>query len=81
METTYGEGISTKAIKVSNLITDAMSPYNIILGFPTTNALGAFISTWYLVLKYLLHGGWDETIWGDHQSVEELGYAPNQLLT
>lgn len=57
METTYGEGISTKAIKVNNLIIDAMSPYNIISGCPITNALGALISTWYLVLKYLLHGG------------------------
>lgn len=35
LETTCGEGTTTKAVEVNYLIVDALSPYNTILGRPT----------------------------------------------
>lgn len=57
LETTRGEGADAKPIDVNYLIMDIISPYNIILGRPTINALGATMSIWYLTLKYSLPDG------------------------
>lgn len=57
LKTTCGEGEDAKAMEVSYLVVDIMSPYNIILGYPAINALGEAISTRYLVLKYPMLGG------------------------
>lgn len=65
METIYGEGEDTKDIDVSYLNVNALFPYNIILGFQVINALGAVISTRYLILKYSLPGGKVGAIKGD----------------
>lgn len=50
METTCDEGIDPKDIDVNYLIMDALSPYNIILGWPTLNCPKVVISTLYLNL-------------------------------
>lgn len=71
LETTCGERVNAKAIEVNYLIVDALSPCNIILGYPTINALRAVISTRNVVLKYLLPGGRVRTIRGDQQSAKE----------
>lgn len=46
---------------------DALSPYNVILGRPTINSLGAIIFTMYLIMKYSLPNGPGETILGDQK--------------
>lgn len=52
LEKTCNVGSDSKEVEVNYLIIDALSPYNIILGRPTTNSFRAIISTEYLVLKY-----------------------------
>lgn len=54
LSTTCSEGVNAKTIDISYLIVDTMSPYKIILGRPTINALRAVMSTRYLTLKYPL---------------------------
>lgn len=41
--TTFYEGANTKTIVANYLIIDTVSPYNIIMGHLTINALGAVI--------------------------------------
>lgn len=55
--TTYSEGIDARMFDVSYLTIDVLSPYNIILGWPTINALGEIVSIMYLTLKYPLPDG------------------------
>lgn len=50
---------------------DGASPYNIFLGQPNINSLGAVTSTLYLTLKYPLPEGRVGTIRGDHQEARE----------
>lgn len=57
LETTCSGGATEKIINFSYLIMDIMSPYNIIWGCLTINALGAVVSTLYLTLKYMLIDG------------------------
>lgn len=54
LSTTCIERANAKTIDISYLIVDTMSPYKIILGSPTINALRAVVSTRYLTLKYPL---------------------------
>lgn len=58
-------------VVVSYLIVNALSPYNIILGRPTINAIRAFISIRYLVMKYPLSRGQVRTVQGDQKSAQE----------
>lgn len=51
IETTCGEGIDAREIDVNYLIMDFISPYNIILGSPNTNALIMVVSTLYINLN------------------------------
>lgn len=48
LKTTCREEADVEIIDVNYLIIDIMSPYNIILGRPTINSLGAVVSTRYL---------------------------------
>lgn len=52
LEITCGEVTNATTIEVSYIIVDALLRYNIILGRPFMNVLGAVISTMYLVVKY-----------------------------
>lgn len=61
-------GLDCKMIEANYIILDTLSPYNIILDRPAINALGKMVSTWYLIVKYMLPNGWVGTIWGGQQS-------------
>ncbi|GAU31015.1 hypothetical protein TSUD_393000 [Trifolium subterraneum] len=56
--TTFGERDNTKTVKVRYLVVRTpFTSYNIIIGRPAFNALGAAMSTLYLSIKYLLDNG------------------------
>ncbi|GAU34855.1 hypothetical protein TSUD_259350 [Trifolium subterraneum] len=64
--TTFGEKENAKTIKVRYLVVKtAFTSYNIIIGRPTFNTLGAVMSTLYLSMKYLLDDGRIGTVRGD----------------
>lgn len=65
LKTTCGEGADGKEIDVIYLFVDALSPYNIILGWPNINSLGVLVSTMYLTLKYRLLDGRVGKTWED----------------
>lgn len=44
-------------MKVKYLFIEAPSSYNLIIGRPTSNRMGATISTLYLCMKYMLPNG------------------------
>ncbi|KAK2371898.1 hypothetical protein QL285_073098 [Trifolium repens] len=64
--TTFGVKESAKTIKVRYLVVRTpYASYNIIIGRPAFNALGAAMSTLYLAIKYPLDNGGVGTIRGD----------------
>ncbi|GAU42011.1 hypothetical protein TSUD_236780 [Trifolium subterraneum] len=56
LRTTFGEGENSKTIMVKYIIVDGQSSYNLILGRPALNGLGAIVSTSHLCIKYPLEG-------------------------
>jgi hypothetical protein len=54
LRTTFGIGENAKTIRVRYLVVNTPNSYNIIIGRPTFNLLGAFLSTKFLVIKYPL---------------------------
>ncbi|GAU44869.1 hypothetical protein TSUD_329260 [Trifolium subterraneum] len=61
--TTFGEKENAKTIKVRYLVVKtAFTSYNIIIGRPTFNTLGAVMSTLYLSMKYPLDDERIETV-------------------
>ncbi|XP_045791855.1 uncharacterized protein LOC123886594 [Trifolium pratense] len=64
--TTFGEGNNAKTIKVRYLVVKTpFTSYNIIIGRPAFNTLGAAMSTLYLAIKYPLDNGGVGTVRGD----------------
>ncbi|WJX77397.1 hypothetical protein P8452_60712 [Trifolium repens] len=64
--TTFGERDQAMTIKVRYLVVKTpFTSYNIIIGRPAFNALGAAMSTLYLSIKYPLEDGSVGTIKGD----------------
>ncbi|XP_045797595.1 uncharacterized protein LOC123891742 [Trifolium pratense] len=64
--TTFGEGSNAKTIKVRYLVVKTpFTSYNIIIGRPAFNTLGAAMSTLYLAIKYPLDNGGVGTVRGD----------------
>ncbi|PNX69328.1 hypothetical protein L195_g056660, partial [Trifolium pratense] len=64
--TTFGEEENARTIKVRYLVVKTpFTSYNIIIGRPAFNALGAVFSTLYLSMKYPLDNGGVGTIKGD----------------
>ncbi|MCI16503.1 hypothetical protein A2U01_0037647, partial [Trifolium medium] len=64
--TTFGDKESAKTIKVQYLVVKTpFTSYNIIIGRPSFNALGAAMSTLYLSMKYPLDNGGVGTVRGD----------------
>src|ERR1051325_4817250 len=55
--TTFGTDESAKDVRVRYLVVNAYSPYNIIIGRPSFNALEAILSNLYLTMKYSLGKG------------------------
>ena len=51
--TKFGEGAATcKVIKIRYLLVEANNSYNVLLGRPSLNDLGAIVSTPHLVMKF-----------------------------
>lgn len=71
LETKCGEGAKAKDIDLNFLIMDALSPYNIILGWPSINVFVSVISTMSLVLKYPRLGGQVGIVRGDKQIAQK----------
>lgn len=65
IEKTFGSRDHAKSIQVRCLIVNDVSPYNIIIGSPSFNALEAVLSTIYLTLKYPLEEGRVGIVKGD----------------
>ncbi|MCI20528.1 hypothetical protein A2U01_0041690, partial [Trifolium medium] len=64
--TTFGEREDAKTVKVRYLVVKTpFNSYNIIIGRPAFNALGATMSTLYLSMKYPLDNGRVGTVRGD----------------
>ncbi|GAU16859.1 hypothetical protein TSUD_368080 [Trifolium subterraneum] len=64
--TTFGEEENAKTIKVRYLMVKTpFTSYNIIIGRPTFNILGAVMSTLYLSIKYPLNNGKIEVVKGN----------------
>jgi hypothetical protein len=64
--TTFGKKENAKTIKVRYLVVRTPCPsYNIIVGRPAFNTLGAAMSTLYLAIKYPLDNGRVGTVRGD----------------
>jgi len=62
LKTIFGTGKQAKAIKIRYLIVNAPNSYNIVIGLPSFNRLGALLSTKFLVMKYPLDDGGIGTI-------------------
>jgi hypothetical protein len=71
LKTTFGSGSNAKTIRVRYLVINSPSSYNIIIGRPSFNLLGAFLSTKFLVMKYPLNDGKVGTIRGDKKIARE----------
>jgi len=52
LHTIFREGTQTKTIPIRFLIVDAPTSYNILLGHPSLNTLGAVVSTSHLAMKF-----------------------------
>lgn len=65
--TTFGNGQSEKSVMVKYLIISDVSPYNIVIGRPSFNALGEMLSILYLTLKYPFKDGRVGIIKGDQE--------------
>ncbi|GAU50294.1 hypothetical protein TSUD_137480 [Trifolium subterraneum] len=64
--TTFSEDENAKTIKVRYLVVKTLfTSYNIIIGRPAFNALGAVMSTLYLSIKYPLNNGKVGVVKGD----------------
>ena len=63
--TTFGEGQLTKTISIRYLVLDANTSYNMLLGRPSLNALGAIVSTPHLAMKFPSLAGDIVTIYVD----------------
>jgi len=50
--TKFGTGSVTRMVKIRYLIVDAHTSYNILLGRPSLNTLGAVVSTYHLAMKF-----------------------------
>ncbi|RDY09856.1 hypothetical protein CR513_05716, partial [Mucuna pruriens] len=55
LETTFGERHHTRSIPVLYMVVDVEASYNIIIGRPGLNKLGAVVSTLHLCMKYLCY--------------------------
>ncbi|RDX97691.1 Retrovirus-related Pol polyprotein, partial [Mucuna pruriens] len=52
LETSFGERSASRTVPVLYTVIDALASYNIIIGRPTLNKLGAIVSTKHLCMKF-----------------------------
>ncbi|XP_057443228.1 uncharacterized protein LOC130735146 [Lotus japonicus] len=57
LNTVFGEGKNAESFSIKFLVVNCTSPYNVLIGRPSLNRLGAIISTRHLTAKYLLSKG------------------------
>jgi len=69
--TTFGEGQLTKTISIRYLVLDANTSYNVLLGRPSLNALGAIVSIPHLAMKFPSLSGDIVTIHVDQRTARE----------
>jgi len=78
--TKFGEpGHQRRVIKVRYLLIDANTSYNILLGRPSLNHLGAIVSTIHLAMKFPSSEGEIITVHGDQKTAREC-YAASLKL-
>ncbi|XP_057452152.1 uncharacterized protein LOC130743963 [Lotus japonicus] len=65
LNTVFGEGKNEKAFAIKFLVVQCTSPYNVLIGRPSLNKLGAIISTRHLTVKYPLDKGGVGTLKSD----------------
>lgn len=78
LKTICGKGTDVNVIDVSYLIMDALSPYNIIIEWPSIDALETVVSTMYIALKYPFYEDRVGTIWRDQLIAHE--FYQNSLV-
>jgi len=71
LHTVFREGTQTKTIPIRFLIVDAPTSYNILLGRPSLNTLGAVVSTPHLAMKFPAPSGDILTIHYDQRLARE----------
>jgi len=64
-------GEHAKAIRVKYLVVNSPNSYNIIIGHPNFNLLGAFLSIKFLIIKYPLDNGHIGMIQDDQKIARE----------
>jgi len=79
LKTIFGVGKQAKAIKIRYLVVNAPNSYNIVIGCPSFNRLGALLSTKFLVMKYPLDDGGVGKIKGDQKVARECYLASLKL--
>ncbi|XP_057432295.1 uncharacterized protein LOC130725052 [Lotus japonicus] len=57
LSTIFGEGKNVETFVIKFLVVKCTSPYNVLIGRPSLNRLGAIISTRHLTVKYPLSKG------------------------
>ncbi|XP_057432548.1 uncharacterized protein LOC130725323 [Lotus japonicus] len=57
LNTVFGEGKNAESFSIKFLVVKCTSPYNVLIGRPSLNRLGAIISTRHLTAKYPLSKG------------------------
>jgi len=71
LHTVFRDGTQTKTIPIRFLIVDASTSYNILLGCPSINTLGAIVSTPHLAMKFPTPSGDILTIHCDQRLARE----------
>ena len=79
LHTTFGEGKQTKTIPLRYLVVDVHTSYNILLGRPSINTLGAIVCTPHLAMKFPSLQGDIITVHGDQRAARECYMASLKL--
>ncbi|RDX92392.1 hypothetical protein CR513_25479, partial [Mucuna pruriens] len=66
LETMFGEPSYARTISVLYTVVDVEASYNVIMGRPALNKLGAVVSTYHLCMKYLV-GKEVGRVWANHR--------------
>ena len=85
LHTTFGEKKGVRTILIRYLVVEAHTSYNVLLGRPSLNAIGAIVSTPHLAMKFPSPSGDILTVHGDQKAARECYMAslklPQPLLT
>ena len=76
---TFGEGQGVRTILIRYLVVDAHTSYNVLLGRPSLNAIGAIVSTPHLAMKFPSPSGDILTVHGDQKAARECYMASLKL--